>query len=95
VSKQVKRYAARFRNHPQISAFIEHCSYEADEEIVRALSQPATRSLLEGLDSVAIQLLSEILDEARFNLEEKKNFREAAYWDLVADRVKDEINRRN
>ena len=46
---------------------------------------------LDGLDSVTLRLLSEVLNEMKSWYENKQLYAEAAYWDLVADRIKDEI----
>ena len=64
------------------------------EDASRILSQRKAQALLDALDSIEFQLLVEILDETRLSLEEDRCYKEAAYWDLVADRVRHEIKLR-
>jgi ABC-type transporter Mla MlaB component len=84
--------ASRFREGQQgISDFIEHVRQIPPIDAASHLSSSDVADLLGRLDSVGLRLLAELLDEVRIQGEEKRLFSEAAYWDLIADRVRDEL----
>ena len=84
--------AARFKDHqPDISAFLEYCRQIPPKEASLSLSSLEVAARLGRLDSVGLRILAELLDEVRIQGEADQLYHEAAYWDLIADRVKDEL----
>jgi hypothetical protein len=86
--------AARFKSHPQLSAFLNYCERLPRRNAACALSSTDLQKRLDGLDAVTLRLLSEILNEMKSWHENNQLYADAAYWDLVADRINDEINSR-
>jgi hypothetical protein len=82
--------AARFKCHPEVLRFLQYCEGLEYQDATR-LGQHDVQRRLDAVDLVALQLLTEVLYEMRTWYEKEHRYREAAYWDLVADRIEDEI----
>jgi len=84
--------ALRFNDtQPDIRLFVESLRSAQATDARSYLSSPETETLLAELDSTALILLAELLDEVRLQGESRRLYREAAFFDLVSDRVKDEL----
>ena len=94
VTSPVSEIAARFKAHPQLSAFLNYCERLPSRDAPRVLSSTDMQNRLDGVDSVTLRLLSELLHEMKSWYENRQLYPEAAFWDLVSDRIKDEINSR-
>ena len=94
MTSPVSEIAARFKTHPQLSAFLNYCERLPPRDAACVLSSTDMQKRLDGVDSVTLRLLSEVLNEMKSWYENKQLYAEAAFWDLVADRIKDEINSR-
>lgn len=79
---------------PGISEFLAHCQRIPPNDISLRLSSPEVAAQLARLDGVELRILRNLLDEVRLQGEAERLYLEAAHWDLVADRVKDELSSR-
>jgi hypothetical protein len=86
---------ARFKEaRPQILAFLEYCEGIPRRDAGNCLGSPDVQARLNDLDPLGLRILAEVLDEVRIKGETEHLYREAAFWDLIADRVKDELSLR-
>ena len=93
--RMVLGLASRFKDtHPNISYFVKSLRNAQVTDARFHLSSPEVSQHLAQLDSTALVILVELLDEVRLQGESKGLYREAAFLDLVSDRVKDKLSER-
>ena len=92
LNKSALLLAARFKSTwPGIPAFLEMLTEVDPGEAPAYLGSSEMRARLQNLNKVELRLLADLIDEIRVQGEARHFYREAAYWDLVADRVRDEL----
>lgn len=96
LGKMARDLASRFdAGGPDISDFLRYLRHISPSDAALHLSSDAVTDLLGRFNPVRLRILVELLDEVRIQGEAERLHLEAAYWDLVADRVKDELSSRS
>ena len=96
LGRMARILASRFNEGgADISDFLEYLRHIPPSDVAFHLGSPAVTDLLGRLNPVRLRILVELVDEVRIQGEAEHLHPEAAYWDLIADRVKDELSSRS
>jgi hypothetical protein len=96
LGRMARTLASRFNEGgSDISDFLEYLRHIPPSDVACHLGSPAVTDLLGRLNPVRLRILVELVDEVRIQGEAEHLHPEAAYWDLIADRVKDELSSRS
>lgn len=95
LGKKALALADMFRaTQPGISDFLAYCQRIPTNDVSLHLSSPEVAARLGRFNAVGLRILGDLLDEVRLQGEAERLYPEAAHWDLIADRVKDELSLR-
>jgi hypothetical protein len=95
LGRMARTLASRFNEGgTDISDFLDYFRHVTPSDAAFHLGSPTVTDLLGRLNPVSLRILVELLDEVRIQGEAERLYPEAAYWDLIADRVRDELSSR-
>lgn len=80
---------------PEIFFFVHDCSLIAPSGIVEFIESRDVEDRLTSFNHTTLLLLLEVLHSIRTNLETRNRHLEAASWDILADRISDELTKRS
>ena len=82
-------------SHPDIVFFLSNCSQVAPADMVTFLKSREVEVRLSTFGHTSLIMLHEVLRSIRENMEIRNRYLEAASWDLLSDRVADELSKRS